>query len=134
MYNIGEAAKASGVSSKMIRHYEAIGLLRDAQRTSANYRVYPETDLHQLRFIRRARELGFSIKQIGQLMSLWQDRQRSSADVRQLALAHVEDMDRRLQKMQEMRDALMNLVYSCHGDVQPECPILDALAEPEPEP
>lgn len=130
LYSIGDAAISSGVSSKMIRYYESIDLLPAPVRTAANYRVYSQDDINQLRFIRRARDLGFSMKQIAQLVSLWQSDQRSSADVKALALTHVGEMDQRIREMQEMRDALMNLAERCHGDDDPACPILDSLGEP----
>ena len=129
LYNSGDAASRSGVSSKMIRHYESIGLLPVAARTASNYRVYSETDVHQLRFIKRARDLGFSIRQIGQLVGLWQSSNRSSAEVRALAQEHVTEMDAKIREMQEMRDALAALVARCQGGDQPSCPILESLAE-----
>ena len=124
---IGQAARASGVSAKMIRHYEAIGLIPAADRRTSNYRDYDHADVHRLGFIRRARDLGFSMKEIRDLLRLWGDDTRSSADVKTLTLNHVEEMDRRIQEMQEMRDALMQLAARCHGDQEPECPILDSL-------
>ncbi|HXG28960.1 MAG TPA: Cu(I)-responsive transcriptional regulator [Nevskiales bacterium] len=126
-FNIGQAAVASGVSAKMIRHYESLGLIRKPRRTLANYRVYTEADLHMLRFIRRARDLGFSMREIKDLLGLWQNKRRESAQVRRLASAHVEALDRKIEEMKAMRDALQDLVRRCHGDRRPECPILDDL-------
>ena len=129
--NIGEAAAATGVSAKSIRHYEQIGLIPPAHRTFANYRLYSANDLHTLRFIRSARALGFSLVDIGTLLSLWQNQSRNSADVKKLALQHVEELDRRIGEMQNMRDTLKNLARSCHGDRRPDCPILQGLAARE---
>ena len=127
-YNISGAAKRSGVSAKMIRHYESLGLLKEAPRTTAGYRVYANSDVHTLRFIRRARDLGFSIEEIQQLLGLWQNRRRASSDVRRLAQRHIADLDAKIRKLQEMRATLEGLVQHCHGDSRPECPILDDLA------
>ena len=127
-YNIGEAASASGLSAKMIRHYEARGLLAEARRTQAGYRLYDDSDVHTLRFVRRARDLGFSIKEIEQLLGLWRNRRRSSADVRRVAQEHMAELDRKIDELQAMRRALEQLVRHCHGDSRPECPILDDLA------
>jgi Cu(I)-responsive transcriptional regulator len=129
LLNIGDAAKASGVSAKMIRHYESLGLLREAQRTAAGYRVYDETDVHTLRFIRRGRDLGFPIKEVEQLLGLWRNRRRASADVRKVAQQHIADLDRRIAELQEMRRTLEHLVHHCRGDQRPDCPILDDLAD-----
>lgn len=126
-YNIGQAADRTGVSAKMIRHYEAIGLIRRPDRTFANYRIYSGNDLHTLRFIKRARTLGFSIRQIEALLGLWRGR-RPSQQVRKLALQHVEALDARLREMRAMRDALSHLIEHCHGDDRPECPILEDLS------
>ncbi len=128
MLNIGEAAKASGVSAKMIRHYESIGLLAAARRTESGYRVYGQDDVHVLRFVHRARALGFSLDQIGTLLSLWQDKGRASADVRALARRHIGELDRKIAEMQAMRRTLESLAASCHGDARSDCPILDDLA------
>jgi Cu(I)-responsive transcriptional regulator len=127
-YNIGEASAASGVSAKMIRHYEALGLLRAAKRTNANYRIYDQADVHTLQFVRRARDLGFSIKQIARLLSLWQNRRRSSGDVRRIAQEHIAGLNRKIEELQAMRRTLEHLVHHCHGDHRPGCPILDDLA------
>lgn len=128
LHNIGEASALTGVSAKMIRHYEAIGLIPQANRTFANYRLYSDADLHRLRFIRRARNLGFSIKQIETLLGLWSDPGRSSAEVRQLARTHIAELDARIREMQAMQRSLEALAHDCHGDERPECPILDDLA------
>ncbi|MFP5411162.1 MAG: Cu(I)-responsive transcriptional regulator [Gammaproteobacteria bacterium] len=128
--NIGEAARASGVSAKMIRHYEGIGLIRPGSRTFSGYRQYAERDVHLLRFIRRARDLGFSLEQIGQLLSLWDDPERASADVKRLAQTHIADLDARIAALTDMRATLVTLVRACHGDHRPDCPILQGLAAP----
>ena len=125
--NIGQAAEASGVSAKMIRHYEDIGLISKAARTQAGYRLYREADVHVLRFIRRARDLGFSMKEIKTLLGLWDNRRRASADVKRLALKHVEELDARIAEMQAVRRTLAQLAHNCHGDDRPDCPILDDL-------
>ncbi|HYC36005.1 MAG TPA: Cu(I)-responsive transcriptional regulator [Usitatibacter sp.] len=126
--NIGEAARASGVSAKMIRHYEEAGFIPKARRTPAGYRTYREEDVHALRFIRRARDLGFSLKEIKALLGLWENRRRASGDVKRLALRHVEELDARIAEMQAMRATLVHLAEHCHGDDRPDCPILDDLA------
>lgn len=128
--NIGAAAKASGLSAKMIRHYESIGLLPAGARGDNGYRRYTERDLATLRFVRHARDLGFPLDTVGALISLWQDRQRSSADVKTLALEQVAELDRRIADLSRMRDAIARLAECCHGDARPECPILDALQAP----
>ena len=130
LHNIGEASALSGVSAKMIRHYEAIGLIPPASRTFANYRLYNNADLHRLRFIRRARNLGFPMKQIEVLLGLWGDPNRSSAEVKRLAQAHSDDLAARIAEMQAMQRTLQSLAAHCHGDHRPECPILDDLAGP----
>ncbi len=127
-HNIGEAAALTGVSAKMIRHYESIGLVPPASRTFANYRLYNDADLHRLRFIKRARNLGFSMKQIEQLLGLWSDPGRSSAEVKRLAQAHVDELETRIREMQAMQRSLQALARHCHGDHRPDCPILDDLA------
>lgn len=129
---IGEAARLSGVSAKMIRHYEAIGLLPAAARTEAGYRLYSAADVHRLRFVRRARDLGFPIARIAELLDLWADRDRASAEVRALAMAQADALEARIREMQAMRDTLMSLARRCHGDDRPDCPILDDLAGPPP--
>jgi Cu(I)-responsive transcriptional regulator len=125
--NIGEAEKASGVSAKMIRHYESIGLIGKAARTYSGYRVYSDRDIHVLRFVRQARNLGFSIKQIGELLALWNDRRRPSSKVKQLALAHIDELNTRILEMQAMKTTLEKLAEHCHGDERPDCPILQGL-------
>jgi Cu(I)-responsive transcriptional regulator len=127
--NISEAAKRSGVSAKMIRHYEEIGLVPKVGRTMAGYRIYNEADIHILRFIRRSRDLGFTIKEIETLLGLWNNRRRASGDVKKLALKHIADLDARIAEMQGMRQALQKLASCCHGDDRPDCPILDDLAD-----
>lgn len=125
--NIGQAAGASGVSAKMIRYYESIGLLPAAARTDSGYRVYGERELHVLRFIRRARKLGFSLERIADLLSLWRDEGRASAEVKRIALAHVTELEQRIRELTEMRDTLATLAACCHGDDRPDCPILQTL-------
>ena len=121
---IGDASRESGVSAKMIRYYERVGLIPPADRTSGNYRTFDEHDLHRLRFIRRARGLGFSVDQIARLLGLWQDRQRCSSDVKNLASRHLDDLNQRIAEMVSIRDVLKDLVEHCHGDQRPDCPIL----------
>ncbi|TFW23158.1 Cu(I)-responsive transcriptional regulator [Massilia arenosa] len=127
-YNIGEAAKSSGVSAKMIRHYESIGLIEAAARTDSGYRVYTEQDVRVLQFIHRGRALGFSLEQIGALLALWRDKHRASADVRALAQQHIAELDRKIGEMESMKRTLEQLYRSCHGDERSACPILDDLA------
>jgi len=129
LLDIGQASNASGVSVKMVRHYEAIGLLKNVARTYANYRVYRDSDVHSLRFIKRARTLGFSIDDIRALLSLWQNKSRPSASVKKIAGAHSEDLKRRIAEMQSMVATLEHLTHNCHGDGRPECPILEDLAK-----
>lgn len=126
--NISAASERSGVSAKMIRHYEDIGLIPKVNRTMAGYRIYREADIHNLRFIRRSRDLGFSTSEIGNLLDLWQNRRRASADVKKLALRHIADLDKRIAEMQAMRTTLQKLASCCHGDQRPDCPILEDLA------
>lgn len=125
---IGQAAKSSNVSAKMIRHYESIGLLAKAQRTQAGYRLYDETDVHTLRFIQRARSLGFPLETIRTLLALWRNRRRSSGQVKELATKHVTELERKITEMQSMVRTLKHLAHHCHGDDRPDCPILDDLA------
>lgn len=127
--NIGQAAAQSGVSAKMVRHYESLGLLPKVARTQAGYRQYGEREVHTLRFIRHARQLGFGMTEVAELLKLWQNRQRSSADVKRIALAHVADLDRRMREMADMKRTLERLAQCCHGDERPDCPILDELAD-----
>jgi MerR family transcriptional regulator, copper efflux regulator len=126
--NIGEAARLSGVSAKMVRHYEGLGLLARVARTDSGYRQYSEADVHTLRFIKRARDLGFSMEEIGELVDLWRNRRRTSASVRRVAQKHAEDLAQRIAAMQEMRQTLQHLIHCCHGDERPDCPILEELA------
>lgn len=125
---IGEAARASGVSAKMVRHYESLGLLGEVARTDSGYRQYSAAEIHTLRFIKRARDLGFSMVEIADLLSLWRDRSRASGDVKQIAQQHVADLDARIAAMQAMRQTLNDLLHHCHGDQRPDCPIIDDLA------
>jgi Cu(I)-responsive transcriptional regulator len=127
--NIGQAAKASGVSAKMIRHYESVGLFPGAPRTESGYRQYTEREVSTLRFIRHSRDLGFSIEQIRELLGLWQNRKRPSRQVRALAQAHLKELDQKLQELQAMKATLEHLVHCCHGDDRPDCPIIDTLAQ-----
>ena len=126
--NIGEAARATGVSAKMIRHYEALGLLPAVARTESGYRQVDQRALHTLRFIRRARDLGFGLDEIEQLLALWADGHRASAEVKALASRHVADLAARIERMQAMQRTLQHLVHACHGDGRPDCPILDDLS------
>ena len=126
--NIGDAARASGVTAKMIRHYESIGLLKAPRRTEAGYRQYGESDVRVLQFIHRGRALGFSLDQIRDLLALWEDKHRASADVRALAQAHIAELDRKIAEMAAMRRTLESLAATCHGDARSDCPILDDLA------
>lgn len=127
--NIGQAAAASDVSAKMIRHYEQVGLFPQPPRTDSGYRRYSEREVHTLRFIRHARDLGFSIQQIGELLGLWQNRRRSSRQVKALAEAHIAELQRKAQELLAMKATLEHLVHCCHGDDRPDCPILEELAD-----
>jgi Cu(I)-responsive transcriptional regulator len=127
-YSIGQAAKLTGVTAKMIRHYESLRLVPKATRTVSDYRVYSGNDLHALKFIRRARGLGFSTQEIASLLGLWRNQRRTSAEVKRLALKHVEELDRKIAELNGIRSTLANLAKRCHGDHRPECPILDDLA------
>jgi MerR family copper efflux transcriptional regulator len=126
--NIGQAAARSGVSAKMVRHYESLGLLPTVHRTDAGYRQYGEKEVHTLRFIRRARALGFSMAEITELLKLWQNKRRASADVKRIALAHVADLERRIAEMEAMKHTLSHLAHCCQGNTRPDCPILEELA------
>ncbi len=128
-FAIGQAAKMSGVSAKMVRHYESLGLLPVVSRTEAGYRMYSQPEVHTLRFIKRARSLGFSMAEIAELLKLWQDQQRSSEQVRRIAQQHVDDLQQRISEMAAMQRTLQHLIGCCHGDHRPECPILDELAK-----
>jgi len=126
--NIGAASKASGVSAKMIRHYEEIGLLPKVARSFGNYRVYSANDIHVLRFIRRARDLGFSIEEIRELLGLWRNKSRSSAAVKKIAGKHIADLRVKIAELESMVQTLEHLTRNCHGDHRPDCPILDDLS------
>lgn len=126
--NIGQAAEKAGVSAKMLRHYESLGLLPKVHRTESGYRVYSDNEVHTLRFIKRSRDLGFSMAEIADLLKLWQDRRRPSASVKKVAAAHLEELDRKMEEMQSMRKTLSHLVHCCQGDSRPDCPILEDLA------
>jgi len=130
--NIGDAARASGVSPKMVRHYETLGLVPGVARTEAGYRQYDAATVHTLRFIRRARDLGFGTAEIAELLALWRNKQRPSAEVKRIALAHVDDLQRRIAEMQAMQRTLSQLAGCCHGDDRPDCPILDDLGAGPP--
>ncbi len=125
--NIGKAAKLSGVTAKMIRYYESVGLIPPINRNDSGYRVYQESDVHILKFIRRARDLGFSVAEIHDLLDLWRNRQRKSSDVKKVALQHISNLNVRIQELQQMAETLQTLVDCCAGDDRPECPILDDL-------
>lgn len=126
--NIGTVADTTGLPAKTIRYYESIGLVGPAKRTAGNYRLYDERDIATLRFIERARRLGFTLKEVGELLALWRDGQRASADVRGLAEVQIRRVEARLQELQDMRRSLQHLLERCHGDHRPDCPILDELA------
>ena len=128
-HSIGRAASASGVSAKMIRYYEGIGLIGRARRSAAGYRYYDEHDIQTLRFVRRARDLGFSVEDIAKLLELWRDAGRSSADVKRLAQGHIAALQARIEALESMRRTLEHLALHCHGDDRPDCPILDDLAD-----
>jgi Cu(I)-responsive transcriptional regulator len=126
--SIGEAARRSGVSARMVRHYEGLGLLPAVARTDSGYRQYGDADIHTLRFIKRSRDLGFSMEEIAELVGLWHNRRRASASVKRIAQKHLGELEQRIADMQAMRNTLAHLVHCCHGDARPECPILDDLA------
>jgi MerR family transcriptional regulator, copper efflux regulator len=129
MMNIGEAAQHSGVSAKMIRYYEDIGLISPPPRTGSNYRVYGEEQLHVLRFIKRSRTLGFSVEETSALLALWQDRSRASSEVKEIATGHITALETKIAALESMVGTLRHLVHSCHGDQRPDCPILEDLAQ-----
>lgn len=130
--NIGEAATRSGVSAKMIRYYESIGLITAPARTAAQYRVYADDDVHTLRFVRRSRDLGFSLDETRELLTLWRDKSRASADVKRLAMAHVRELEEKAAELKAMADTLRHLATHCHGDHRPDCPILADFAATSP--
>ena len=127
--HISTATRLSGLSARMIRHYESLGLLPGIARSESGYRLYDENDIHTLRFIQRGRSLGFGMEQLTELLGLWRDPGRSSAQVRQLAQRHADALAQRIADMQAMQDTLRTLIHACHGDARPECPILDSLAD-----
>jgi len=129
--NIGQAAANGGISSKMIRHYESIGLIKPARRTASGYRIYSDKDVHRLRFIKRARNLGFSLEKIRHLLDLWSNHRRTSRKVKELALNHIGELEERIRELQEIRHSLNHLIQHCHGDERPDCPILHELANGE---
>jgi Cu(I)-responsive transcriptional regulator len=126
---IGEAAQRSGVSARMVRHYEGLGLLPAVARTESGYRQYGEADIHTLRFIKRSRDLGFSMEEIAELVGLWNNRRRASSSVKRIAEKHLDELEQRIADMQSMRNTLAHLVHCCHGDARPDCPILDDLSK-----
>lgn len=126
--NIGEAGRRAGVPAKTIRYYEEIGLIPAAGRTASGYRAYTGAEVEMLRFIQKARSLGFSVKDVGELLTLWRDRGRASADVRRIAEGHVVAVEQKIAELEAIRRTLMGLVAKCHGDDRPDCPILDELA------
>lgn len=126
--NIGQAAESAGVNAKMIRYYESIGLISEANRTDSGYRQYTEKDIQRLRFIKRSRELGFSIERIRTLLSLWEDRGRKSSDVKKLARQYIEELDQDIQKLQSIREQLKHLSDCCQGNNRPDCPIIEDLS------
>lgn len=132
--NIGEASKASKVSAKMIRYYEQIGLIPAAERTGSGYRIYSQSDIHRLHFIRRSRDLGFSVAEITDVLGLWNDNARHSADVKRVAQQHIAELERRMEKMRQMTETLRALADCCAGDERPECPILETLQQPDDSP
>lgn len=128
--NIGQVAQSSGISAKMIRHYEDIGLIKKASRSTSGYRVYSENDLHSLIFVRQARNLGFSIEQIRELLGLWQNKRRASHKVKELAIKHIQGLNVRIKELQDIQQAIAKLVNNCQGDDRPDCPIIDSLTSP----
>lgn len=131
-FNIGEAARRSDVSAKMVRHYESLNLLPGVNRTDSGYRQYTDKEVHTLRFIKRSRDLGFSMAEIADLLKLWQNRRRSSSDVRRIATRHVDDLNKRMAEMAAMKNTLEHLIHCCQGDHRPDCPILDELGKAPP--
>ena len=133
MMNIGEASRASGVSAKMIRYYEETGLIPPAGRTGSGYRTYGPKEVQVLRFVRRARDLGFPMEKVSDLLALWRDRSRASADVKRLAQDQVQVLEARIREMEEMKATLTHLVHACAGDARPDCPILTGLEGARPQ-
>lgn len=127
--NIGQAAKASGVNAKLIRHYESIGIIPKASRTDSGYRVYTDIEVNMLSFVKRARSLGFSMKEIKKLVNLWRNKSRASEEVKKIALAHVKELEKKILELESMAKTLKHLARHCHGDHRPDCPILENLAE-----
>ncbi len=127
---IGQAATASGATAKMIRHYEGLGLIDAPVRTEAGYRIYAGDDVHTLRFIKRARTLGFSLEATRELLALWRDKGRASSDVKAFAMKHVQDLEMKIAELQAMSQTLRHLAQTCHGDARPDCPILADLGDP----
>jgi MerR family copper efflux transcriptional regulator len=128
LYSIGRAAELSRVTPKMIRHYESLGLIPKAARTLGDYRVYTAAEVHTLRFVRRARSLGFSMEEIARLLGLWRNQRRASAEVKRLAMKHIAELDSKIEELHSMRSALADLAKHCHGDQRPDCPILEDLS------
>ena len=131
--NIGDVSKATGISAKMIRYYEETGLIRAPLRTYSGYRVYAENDIQTLRFVRRARDLGFTVKQIDDPLTLWRDRSRASADVKQIAMGHMAELEKKMRELNEMKETLRHLASNCQGDNRPDCPILSLLSNTAPD-
>ncbi|MDM0046746.1 Cu(I)-responsive transcriptional regulator [Variovorax dokdonensis] len=129
---IGDAARLSGISARMLRHYEDLGLLGEVRRSESGYRRYSLSDVHTLRFIKRSRDLGFSMDQVTELVGLWRNRRRTSASVKRVAQAHLQELEQRIAEMQAMQRTLAHLVHCCHGDQRPDCPILDDLSRIDP--
>ena len=132
LLTIGEVARQAGIRASAIRYYESIGLIDSATRTDSGYRVYGDKELHTLRFVRRARDLGFSVEQMHELLALWRDRDRASADVKRVALSHVEGLERKAAELQQMADTLRHLAEHCKGNNRPECPIIEGLGGEKP--
>ena len=126
---IGELSQLTGVPAKTIRYYEESGLIAEARRLPNGYRVYSRKEAHMLAFVKRARDLGFSVDEAGRLLALWNNKRRKSEQVRKLAQGHLDEIDKKISELQEMKDTLKHLVHCCHGDERPDCPILDSLAE-----
>ena len=131
---IGVAARRAGISARMVRHYESLGLISGVARTDSGYRQYTEADVHALHFIRRSRDLGFSMEEIAELLGLWHDRSRASSQVKRIAQQHIDDLSERIAQMQAMQRSLQTLVSCCQGNDRPDCPILDDLASGQAEP